>query len=265
MKKSYLINSKDMAKFISFGYLKFDEIIPKNLCIKCRDEMGNYKGYYNVGSSFEKTWPKNTSLGEAFRLPNVQGIIQSMVGTDPLYDHHAEHFLSSGQLKGPNMHQDSVIDFRENYFDIQMSFFPEDTTNEMGGTFFGPGTHYRNVQTAEIRTYHHMVGKIWANCKAGTIYVWNSRIWHGSRSNHSEKNRYMYKLRLNPSKPQIRNFDTSDIHDPEIENILMTRHGWEGNAYRYELMKRVKMWRFVSNQNNYDIGEKFLRRYEYQS
>ena len=45
----------------------------------------------------------------------------------------------------------------------------------------------------------------------------------------------------------------------------MTRHGWEGNAYRYELMKRVKMWRFVSNQNNYDIGEKFLRRYEYQS
>ena len=75
----------------------------------------------------------------------------------------------------------------------------------------------------------------------------------------------MYKLRLNPTKPQIRNFDSSDIHDPEIENILMTRHGWEGNAYRYELMKRVKMWRFVSNQNNYDIGEKFLRRYEYQS
>ena len=58
--------------------------------------------------------------------------------------------------------------------DIQLSFFPEDTTDEMGGTFFVPGTHYRNVQTAEIRAYHHMVGKICANCKAGTIFIFAS-------------------------------------------------------------------------------------------
>ena len=265
MRNKNLISSIDMVKFLTSGYLMFEEIIPKDLCKKCRDEMGNYKGYYNVGTPFEQTWPKDTAIGKAFRLPSVQGIIQSLIGQEPLYDHHAEHYLAAGQLKGPDMHQDSVIDFRNNYFDIQLSFFPEDTTDEMGGTFFVPGTQYRNVRTAEIRAYHHMTGKIWAKCKAGTIYVWNTRIWHGSRSNHSEKDRYMYKLRLNPTKPQIKNFDISDIHDPEIENILKTRHGWEGNAYRYELMKRVEMWRYVSDQNNYDIGEKFLRRYEYQS
>ena len=39
---------------------------------------------------------------------------------------------------------------------------------------------------------------------------------------------------------------------------------WEGNDHRYELMQRIKLWRFVSGQPNYDVGERFLRRIEYR-
>lgn len=74
----------------------------------------------------------------------------------------------------------------------------------------------------------------------------------------------MSKLRLNPTQPQVRHFDTTDLDDPEIGRILTTNHGWEGNEHRYELMKRVQLWRFVSDQPDYDIGERFLRRTEYQ-
>ncbi len=96
------------------------------------------------------------------------------------------------------------------------------------------------------------------------MYVWNTRVWHGARTNHTDRDRYMYKLRLNPSGPQIRNFDTSDLDDSEIATILSTNHGWEGNEHRYEVMRRVRLWRFVSAQPNFDIGERFLRRIEYQ-
>jgi hypothetical protein len=167
-------------------------------------------------------------------------------------------------MQGPDMHQDSVIDFRDNYFDIQLSLFPVDTPDEMGGTFLVPGTHFRNVRTGEIDIYQQMRGKIWTTCPAGTIYVWNTRVWHGARSNHTDQDRYMYKLRLNPTKPQVLNFDTADLDDPEIGKILNTNHGWEGNEHRYELMKRVQLWRFVSDQPDYDIGERFMRRIEYQ-
>ena len=54
-----------------------------------------------------------------------------------------------------------------------------------------------------------------------------------------------------------------DLDDPEIGGILNTNHGWEGNEHRYELMQRVKLWRFVSGQPDYDLGERFLRRIEY--
>ena len=253
-----------MARFVASGYLGFDNMVPKKLCKACLEEMKDQKrGYYAVGTPFEETWPKGTALGDAFRLPKVKGLIHSLVGPDPLYDHHAAHFVGAKQMAGPNTHQDSVIDFREDYFDIQLSFFPTDTPDEMGGTFLIPGTQFRNVRTSEITFYQHMRGKVWASCKAGAMYVWNTRVWHGARSNHTGQDRFMYKLRLNPRRPQIRNFDTSDLDDPEIAEILSTRHGWEGNEHRYEMMRRVRLWRFVSGQPDYDFGERFLRRIEY--
>ena len=262
--QEHLVTSKEMAQFVASGYLKFESLVPRELCEACLEEMRNNKGYLAVGTPFEETWPKGTALGNAFRLPKVKGLIHSLVGPDPLYDHHAAHLVKAGSVIGPNTHQDSVIDFRENYFDIQLSFFPVDTPDEMGGTFLVPGSHFRNVRTGEIRGYQHIVGKIWATCPAGTIYVWNTRIWHGARSNHTDQDRYMYKLRLNPKRPQVLNFDTSDLNDPEIGKILSTQHGWESNEFRYELMKRVQLWRYVSDQPDYDVGERFMRRIEYQ-
>ena len=260
----HLISSKDMARFVASGYLKYENMVPPDLCQACLDEMPRSGGYLAVGTSFEDTWPKDTALGEAFRLPKVKGLIHSLIGPDPLYDHHAAHLVKANTTRGPDMHQDSVIDFRENYFDIQLSFFASDTPDEMGGTFLVPGSHFRNVRTGEIRGYQHVVGKIWATCPAGTMYVWNTRVWHGARSNYTNQDRYMFKLRLNPSTPQIRHFDPSDIDDPEIGRILSTHHGWEGDDHRYELMKRVELWRYVSDQPEYDVGERFLRRREYQ-
>ena len=259
----HLLNSKQMASFVASGYLRLDNMVPNDLCEACLEEMKTHKGYLDVGAPFEKIWPKNTALGDTFRLPQVEGLIHSLVGPNPLYDHHFPHLTKANNTRGPDMHQDSVIDFRENYFDVQLSFFAADTSDEMGGTFLIPGTHYRNVRTSEITIYQHMKGKVWASCPAGTIYVWNTRVWHGARSNRSDQDRNMYKLRLNPTQPQIGLFDTSDLNDPSIANILDTNHGWEGNEHRYELMQRIKLWRFITNQRNYDIGERFMRRIEY--
>ena len=81
------------------------------------------------------------------------------------------------------MHQDSVIDFGDSNFDIQLSLFPTDTPDEMGGTFLVPGTQFRNLRTSEIDIYQQMRGKISATCPTGTIYVWNTRVWHAAHSN----------------------------------------------------------------------------------
>ena len=136
----HLLDSLQMARFAADGFLRFDELVPSELNEAAYEQMrANVVERPPAGTPFS-SMGADTPLGEGFRLPAIQGIKNSLVGTDPLYDHHAAHLVKGGQTRGPDMHQDSVIDFRENYFDIQLSFFPVDTPDEMGGTFLVPGT-----------------------------------------------------------------------------------------------------------------------------
>ena len=101
---SHLLTSKQVAQFVASGYLCLDNMVPKDLCAVCLEEMADYRSYLDVGTPFEETWPKDTALGQAFRLPKVQGLIHSLVGPDPLYDHHGPHLTPAGQLRGPDTH-----------------------------------------------------------------------------------------------------------------------------------------------------------------
>lgn len=120
---NHLLTSTQMASFIADGYFHFDNIVFLSPCKTCLKEISQFNGYLSVGMPFEETWPKDTALGEIFRIPIVMGLIRSLAGPNPLYDHHGPHLINAGELKGPDTHQDSVTDFRENYFDIQLSFF----------------------------------------------------------------------------------------------------------------------------------------------
>jgi hypothetical protein len=260
--RDHLLTSKQMAQFVALGYLRLDDIVPVELCQEICAEIMDYRGYMAVGTPFADKW-QTEAIGRAFRLPRVEGMIHSLVGPDPLYDHHAVHMVGPQQSRGANLHQDSVTDLRPDYFDIQISLFPEDTPPESGGTQFLPGSHFRNVRTGVINYYQHVKGLVYADCPAGTMYVWNTRLWHGARNNRTDNMRYMFKLRLNPTVKQVQLFDTSDLDDPEIGRTLSTPTSFFGNDMRYEQMKRVEQWRFVSGQPDYDIGERFRRRIEY--
>ena len=68
----HLISSKEMAQFVASGYLKFEEMVPKDLSDACLEDMKNHRGYLEVGTPFEETWPKGTPLGDVFRVvPNM--------------------------------------------------------------------------------------------------------------------------------------------------------------------------------------------------
>ena len=140
-----------------------------------------------------------------------------------------------------------------------------DTPNEKGGRFFIPSTHFRNIRMSEIDIYQHMRGKISVVCSAGTVFVWNSRIWHGARSNRIKSPRYMYKLRLNPSQPKVGLFNTSDLNNPAIENILKTKQGWEDTDYNYELLKRFQYCIMCLVNKNLLLNQKSIKAFNLDS
>ena len=162
--------------------------------------------------------PTESAITRVLELPVVRGAIESLVGPNPRFDHHFLHVTFPPEFyeaRGlPNVsqhtHQDSTIDPRR-AFDVQIMYYPHDVTREMGGTRFVPGTHLRVVSEAAVARYQNIRGQQHVVCPAGTLLFLHHGIWHGGGVNRSDRLRYMFKIRINPTVRQQRLWDTSDL------------------------------------------------------
>jgi len=252
--KKYLLNSKQMAELTANGFLRFDELVPDELnrAAIAELEAGPMK-YGRAGEPFENVWTDSDGIGKIFRLPEIQGIMQSLVGAHPLYDHHATHIVRQQHAHGQHWHADAIIDTRMP-FDVQFFYYAHDTPREMGGTMFLPGSHYRRISESDIARYQNFAGQMPMVCKAGTIAVAHHGIWHCAQPNLTDRTRYMFKLRLNPTVRQLRLWNTDDIDDPTISGIISKTQPWHGNEERIEVVNHIHLWRFLTGNEKFDVG-----------
>ncbi|MEM7331273.1 MAG: phytanoyl-CoA dioxygenase family protein [Chloroflexota bacterium] len=264
-----LLNSRQMAQFVAQGYLRLDGLVPSeiNTAVMQEIDAGTIHGA-PAGTPLSQCY-SGSAIRQMLDLPEIQGLIHSLVGQDPLFDHDAVHVREPMQGKAQGLHADSIIDPRTQDFDIQIMYFPHDVPLEMGGTLLLPGSHFRKVNEMDIARYQNMAGQIPMVCSAGSILVLHHGIWHCGRQNRTDRRRYMFKVRLNPQEPQVRLWDLSDLeagydahqeifagkgHENDIQTILAKSEPWFENASgRLEIVNRIKMWRFITNDQNFDV------------
>lgn len=252
--KTHLLTTAQVAQFAADGFLIFPELIPAALNVEAMAEIDEKRiptGYLTQGQPLSEVWQDSPGFGKLFRLPQVEGIIRSLAGPEPLYDHHAFHKVGPHHKEGQIWHADAMIDTRQ-HFDIQLFYYPHDTPREMGGTMFLPGSHFRRVHESHIAGYQNFAGQVPMVCKAGTLAVAHHGIWHCAQPNVTDTMRYMFKLRLNPTVRQRLLWNTDDLSDPQISNLLLKNHGWYGNDDRLEYAQRIKFWRFLTGDARYD-------------
>lgn len=266
--RQFLLNSQQMAEFVARGFLRFDELVPDEINEKVMRDIDNQaiKGAA-AGTPLSQCYAA-TAIREMLDLPQIQGLIHSLVGEDPLFDHDAIHVREPNQGRAQGLHADSIIDLRT-HFDIQIMYFPHDVPLEMGGTLLLPGSHFRKVNEMDIAGYQNMRGQIPMVCNAGSILVLHHGIWHCGRKNKTDRRRYMFKLRLNPAVRQLRLWNTDDLDEnyrahqeiftgareaDNVQNILSQLEPWfEAASGRLEIVNRIKLWRFLTGDENFDV------------
>jgi hypothetical protein len=266
--KQYLLNSRQMAEFVAKGFLRFDELIPDDINeVAMREIDSNSIQGSPAGTPLSECY-EGTAIRRLLDLPEIQGMIQSLVGADPLFDHDAIHVREPNEGKAQGLHADSIIDVRT-HFDIQIMYFPHDIPLEMGGTLLLPGSQYRRVNEMDIAGYQNMLGQIPMVCKAGSILVLHHGIWHCGRQNRTDRRRYMFKVRLNPQVRQLRLWNTDDLDESysehkeiftgnrngdSVQDILGRGEPWfEAASGRLEVVNRIKQWRFLTGDDNFDV------------
>ncbi len=200
------LTTPEMARFVARGFLRFDALVPDELNQRFLAEVQAGPPAGNpAGTPLPDCYPKSV-VREIVRLPRLEGVIESLVGPNPRFDHHGVHFCPPAAVleeKGlrvlaQHTHQDSTIDPRL-AFDIQIFYFPHEVTPEMAGTRFVPGTHLRVVSEAAVGRYQNILGQEKVTCPAGSVFVFHHGLWHGGEVNRSDRTRFMLKIRLNPS------------------------------------------------------------------
>ena len=298
-----LLNSLEMARFVARGFLRFDGVVPDEINAQFLSEAGE-ADYPKPGQRMLRTYgellanaqipeippgvplagayPQGSAVDRLLDLPLVKGAIRSLVGPDPVFDHHFLHVTfppayyeaAGGENVSQHTHQDSTIDPSEG-FDLQIMYYPHKVTREMGGTRFIPGTHLRRVSEVALGRYQNIAGQQHMVCQAGTLLFLHNGVWHGGGVNHSDRTRTMFKIRMNPSQPQVRRWDMATLpaHPAErpiffvkspqpetVESILMAPEPWfEQDTGRLEYVNRIKLWRHLTGDPTYDADHWLTR------
>ena len=248
-----LLTSVQVAHFVAHGSLRLDAVVP--------DEL-NARAVAVLREGIPAT-PYATPLAEAFEpgsfahrlvnLPKVAGAIYSLVGPHPTVDHHAVHVREANEGTAQHLHGDAIIDVRPAAFDVQLMYYPQDVTPAMGGTLSVPGSHLRRTNESDTGRYQNLRGQTRLTCPAGTVVLLHHGIWHAGRRNDSDTERFMFKIRFNPTVRQRLLWNTDDLHASAVSAELNTTFDWyEDATARLEIYNRVRLWQAMTGDETFD-------------
>ncbi|EFL20298.1 phytanoyl-CoA dioxygenase (PhyH) superfamily protein [Streptomyces himastatinicus ATCC 53653] len=252
--REQLLTSARMARFVAHGYLRLNSVVPDALNDQALGVLAAGVPAVPYGTPVAEAFPEGSFARSLLDLPAIAGALSSLVGPDPTIDHHAVHIRQPQEGQAQPLHGDAIIDVRPDAFDVQLMYYPRAVTLEAGGTLIVPGSHLRRTNESDTGRYQNLLGQQRMVCEAGTVLILHHGIWHSGRRNDSGVPRYMFKIRLNPTVPQVRLWNTDDLGDPAVAEELRTRFPWYEQATgRLELHNRIRLWRALTGDPSFDL------------
>ncbi|MBO1332700.1 phytanoyl-CoA dioxygenase family protein [Streptomyces sp. VRA16 Mangrove soil] len=250
----HLLSSVKMARFVARGALRLDAVVPPEMNAEARGVLAAGVPDVPYGTPLSKAYDQGSFVARLLELPQVAGAVHSLVGPEPTIDHHAVHIREPHGGEAQPLHADAIIDVRPDAFDVQLMYYPQEVTLEMGGTLSVPGSHLRHTNESDTGRYQNLRGQDRLVCPAGTVVFLHHGLWHGGRRNDSDVARYMFKVRFNPQVRQRRLWDTSDLDDPQVRRELDAHFPWYEQATgRLERYNRVMLWRELTGDDTFDL------------
>jgi hypothetical protein len=273
----HLLSTRAVAAFVARGFLALPAVVPDELNAAASEELGQVLATWgsdarpfapSSGQTLSEIYPEPSAIGAVLRHPPVAGALRSLLGPDPVFDHDFVHHKPAGDRFGQPLHQDAMVD-PTLAFDVQLFYFPHEVEPGAGGTGYVPGTHLRRVHETDVGRYVHMAGEQQWSGPAGSVVLFHQGLWHRGMPNPSGRDRLMYKIRLNPTEPQVRHWDTGDLDEvhngpddhlfarfrtDSVAGILRHREPWMGEAdHRLELAARASLWRYLTGDERFDV------------
>ena len=220
----HLLSSVQMAHFVAHGSLRLDAVVPAEMNAEAIGVLRAASRTCPTAAPVDEAFPEG-SFARPARSASRRSPGRCAASSARPHASTTTPCTSASRTRGTAqpLHGDAIIDVRTDAFDVQLMYYPQDVTLDMGGTLSVPGSHLRRTNESDTGRYQNLRGQTRLTCPAGTVVFLHHGIWHGGRRNDSDADRYMFKIRFNPTVRQLRLWDTDDLDDPAVAEELAHR------------------------------------------
>ena len=202
------LTDSEVLDFCKNGYLLLDGVVPDEINRRAVEFLDN-DTYFEPTSILAEDWfMENVILN-----PAAGGAIRSLLGagftTPVLMSNHRVHMPREAQ----HWHRDGQSRYGPSLHYLQVFYYPEACTPEMGPTEVIPGSHYLFQHASFMGHYGGMRHSVKTAASAGSIFLTVYSIWHRRSASTAQGVRNLLKYNYWRTAPPVRDW----IIEPDFD------------------------------------------------
>jgi hypothetical protein len=163
-----------VLEFCKNGYLMLEGVVPDDVNRKTMEYCDQHSNMEPSGILMEDWFVENVIVH-----PEAAGAVRSLLGAN----FHLPILMSNHRVQGPiqavgGWHVDGNYHYTHELNFLQVFYYPQDTSIEMGPTQIVPGTHLVRNKARFMGHLANIKGAIPTTAPAGSIFLTVYHIWH---------------------------------------------------------------------------------------
>ena len=195
------LTDTEVLEFCKNGYLLLDGVVPEEINHKAVAFLDSDTYYEPTDILAEDWFIENVTLN-----PAAAGAIRSLLGagfTAPvLMSNHRVHMPQPAQ----HWHRDGQSRYGPALHYLQVFYYPEACTPEMGPTEVLPGSHYLFQHASFMGHYGNMRHSVKTAASAGSIVLTVYSVWHRRSASSASGIRNLLKYNYWRTSPPVRDW-----------------------------------------------------------
>lgn len=168
------LTDRDVIDFCRNGYLILPGVVPDEINKKVVDYLDHVDSTYEPTPIMHQDW----FVEGVLMNPRAAGAVRSLLGrnfTLPVIISNHRGALPSGPQ---GWHRDGGSLYTPKLEYLQVFYYPEACTDDMGPTEVLPGSHFMRTKATMMAHYGTIKGAVSTASPAGTIFLTVYSIWH---------------------------------------------------------------------------------------
>jgi hypothetical protein len=169
------LTDRQVIDFCRNGFLILPGVVPEETNCKVVDYLDHVDSSYEPTPIMEQEW----FVEDVLKNPQAAGAVRSLLGRDftlpAIISNHR------GPLPWPHgggWHRDGGSLYSDKLEYLQVFYWPEECTDDMGPTEVLPGSHFLRTKAPLMAHYGKIAGTVSTAGPAGTIFLTVYSIWH---------------------------------------------------------------------------------------